>query len=807
MEYIAIKNLTFTYPSRSTHALDNVNLSIKKGEFVTLCGKSGCGKSTLLRQLKPILSPYGQKSGAIFFDGADISALSQIEQTEKIGYVLQNPDNQIVCDKVWHELAFGLESLSVSQKEIRARVSEMAAFFGISELFHKNVNELSGGQKQLLNLASVMVMQPKLLILDEPTSMLDPIAAHDFLETVSRLNKELGVTVILSEHRLEEALPLSDRAVVMDKGKIIAEGSVREVGEMLKQANSDMLLALPTPMKVFYSVKSEDTCPISVRDGRCWLEKQTIKNITFEDEKTDSGKVILEAKDLWFRYSKELPDILKGISLKVYEKEMYAIVGGNGAGKTTFLSTLMGIRSAYRGKVTTVKGKRIAALPQNPQSLFVKKTVLSDLWEMLEGDMSEKSVKQEKIDSVIDFCELHELLDSHPYDLSGGEQQRAALAKVLLTQPDILLLDEPTKGLDAHFKSKFAELLTSLKNSGVTIIFVSHDIEFCAKHADRVGMFFDGTIVSEGSPREFFGGKSFYTTAANRMSRDVIDGAVLDEDIIESLGGTPYYRDTSFPKSFDFPKSTEYEQTKPEKYDIQIPKDERKLSKRTLVAVFMILFLIPFTLFVGATYLDDRKYYFISLLIILETMLPFILVFEGRKPKARELVIIAVLCAIAVAGRVAFAFVPQFKPVTALVIISGLCFGGETGFLVGAVTGFVSNMYFSQGPWTPFQMFSWGIIGFLAGILFRKGLLTRNKIELCIFGFLATLIIYGGIMNPASVIMSQTNVNAKMIFSSYIAGFPMDMIHAVSTVVFLWFALDPMCEKLERIKIKYGLIE
>ncbi len=807
MEYIEIKNLTFTYPSRTGFALDNVNLSIGKGEFVTLCGKSGCGKSTLLRQLKPILSPHGEKSGEIFFDGADISTLSQRQQTEKIGYVLQNPDNQIVCDKVWHELAFGLESLSYSQKEIRTRVSEMAAFFGIGELFHKNVHELSGGQKQLLNLASVMVMQPKLLILDEPTSMLDPIAAHDFLETISKINKELGVTVILSEHRLEEALPLSDRAVVMDKGKIIADGSVIEVGEMLKQKSSDMLLALPTPMKVFYSVKSEDVCPISVRDGRMWLEKQEVKNVAHNVKEAKTEKVILQAKDLWFRYSKELPDILKGLSLKVYEKELYAIVGGNGAGKTTFLSALMGIRSAYRGKSTTEKGKRIASLPQNPQSLFVKKTVLSDLWEMLEGDKSENAVKQEKIDSVVEFCELHELLDSHPYDLSGGEQQRAALAKVLLTQPDILLLDEPTKGLDAHFKHKFAGLLTTLKKSGVTIIMVSHDIEFCAKYADRVGMFFDGAIVSEGTPREFFGGKSFYTTAANRMSRDLIKGAVLDEDIIECLCGMPRYHDTSSPKSIDFPKSKEQtKEIKPERFELQIPKDKRKLSKRTLCAVFIILFLIPLTLFIGTTYLDDRKYYFISLLIILETMIPFVLVFEGRKPKARELVIIAVLCAIVVAGRVAFAFVPQFKPVTALVIISGLCLGGETGFLVGAVTGFVSNMYFSQGPWTPFQMFSWGIIGFLAGILFRKGILTRNKIELCIFGFFATLFIYGGIMNPANVIMSQTNINAKMLASSYIAGFPMDMVHAVSTVVFLWLALEPMCEKLERIKIKYGLL-
>ncbi len=808
MEHIEIKNLTFTYPSCTSPSLDNVNLSIKKGEFVTLCGKSGCGKSTLLRQLKPILSPHGHKSGEIFFDGADISTLSQREQTEKIGFVMQNPDNGIVCDKVWHELAFGLESLSLSQKEIRARVSEMAAFFGITELFHKNVNELSGGQKQLLNLASVMVMQPKLLILDEPTSMLDPISSHDFIETISKINKELGVTVILSEHRLEEAFPLSDRAIVMDKGKIIADGSVIQVGEMLKQKGSDMLPALPTPMKVFYSVKSEEACPVSVRDGRRWLEKQNIKELTFSEKQAETGKVILQAKDLWLRYSKELPDILKGLSIKVREKELYAIVGGNGAGKTTFLNAVMGIERAYRGSVTIQKGKKTACLPQNPQSLFVKNTVICDLWEMLEEDKSEMPVKQERINSVIDFCELNELIEAHPYDLSGGEQQRAALAKVLLCEPDILFLDEPTKGLDAHFKLKLAELLSSLKKSGVTIIMVSHDIEFCAKYADRVGMFFDGTIVSEGVPREFFCKKSFYTTSASRMSRDIIDGAVLDEDIIESIGGLSYYENTSPDIRPDFQKSQKQGQAQKIKTpELQIPKDANsRLSKRTLFAVFIILFAIPLTVFSGTAYFGDRKYYYTSLLIIFETLLPFVLIFEGKKPKVRELVIIAVMCGIAVAGRVAFAFVPQFKPVTALVIISGICLGGEAGFLAGAVTGFVSNMYFSQGPWTPFQMFSWGIIGFLAGILFSKGILTGNKYKLCIFGFFATLIIYGGIMNPANVIMSQTNVNAKMIYASYIAGFPMDMVHAVSTAVFLWFASEPMCEKLERIKTKYGLI-
>lgn len=232
-----------------------------------------------------------------------------------------------------------------------------------------------------------------------------------------------------------------------------------------------------------------------------------------------------------------------------------------------------------------------------------------------------------------------------------------------------------------------------------------------------------------------------------------------------------------------------------------------KLAKRTLAATFLILIVIPITIFVGIFYLQDRKYYFISLLIILEIMIPFCMAFESRGPQARELVIISVLCAVAVAGRTVFFMIPQFKPVVALVIIAGVCFGGETGFLVGAVTGFVSNFFFGQGPWTPWQMFAFGIIGFMAGITFKKGFLRKTKASLCIFGGISTIVLYGGIMNPATVVLWQDKPTAEMIVSAYVMGFPFDLLHAVSTVFFLWFISEPMIEKLERIKLKYGLIE
>ena len=867
VEKIKIKNLIFSYPNSKKTALNNINLTVNQGEFVTVCGKSGCGKSTLLRHLKPILTPHGKTSGEIYFDGKSIYDLSDREQAENIGFVMQNPDNQIVTDKVWHELVFGLESLGINSAEIRSKAAEMASFFGIQNWFYENVANLSGGQKQILNLASVMVMNPTLLLLDEPSSQLDPISAHDFFTMLERINTELGVTIILSEHNLSEVFPLSDKVVVMENGKITAENTPYKIGEELKQ--NSMFAALPTPTKIYYSLgNNSGNCPITIRDGHKWLEKQQInEHFEFKSEKNRiNTEPILELKDVWFRYEKNSDDILKGLSFKVHENEFYAIVGGNGVGKSTALSVISKINKPYRGKVFINDDTKVAVMPQNPQSLFLKKSVLEELYDAV-FDV-EKEKRKNEIEYVIKLCELDNLLENHPYDLSGGEQQRVALAKMLLRKPDLLVLDEPTKGLDACFKRKLATILKSLQKNGMTVLMVTHDIEFCAEYADICAMFFDGKIVSEAPPRKFFAENNFYTTSAKRMADGIIENAVLDKEIIRALGGEAEdLTETNDELNYILPKKTVIKQGKKEykklnvhnvvlgivfvilfvmtqclfcgRYDnwknyvaqtisilfiaaamfnliprkklgkelIQNEKSKRKILKRTKIATLLILFLIPLTIFIGIYYLGDKKYYFISLLIILETMIPFGFAFENRKPKARELVIISALCAIGVAGRTAFFMLPQFKPVAAIVIISGVAFGGETGFLVGAITAFVSNFFFGQGPWTPWQMFSFGIIGFLAGIMFQKGILRKTKTDMCVFGFVATFVIYGGIMNPASVIMWQSNININMVLSSYVMGMPFDFIHAVSTVFFLFFAAEPMLEKLERIKIKYGLIE
>ena len=895
MQTFTITDLRFTYPTESVPALQNVSLSIEAGSFTVLCGRSGCGKSTLLRQLKPILQPHGTQTGTILFEGKSLSSLSQREQSARIGFVLQNLDAQLVTDKVWHELAFGLESLGLSTPVIRRRVAEIASFFGIQNWFYKPVCELSGGQKQLVNLASVMALEPSVLLLDEPTSQLDPIAATDFLSTLGRINRELGTTIILSEHRLEDALALSTNVVFLERGRILDSGTASEVGSRLKAAGSDMFSAMPVPMRIYAGVPNDLPCPVTVAQGRQWLEAFSETHPlcpvppAAPSEKRE-GPAAVELDEAFFRYDKQSPDVVKALTLRAYPGELLAILGGNGTGKSTTMGLISGIHRAYRGKVSVlgtapqeVSGK-IALLPQDPQTLFVKNTVIEDLLSVLDDAPRDrrKALALEKAR----LCELTELLERHPYDLSGGEQQRAALCKVLLREPEVLLLDEPTKGLDAEFKRVFARIIRRLCARGVCVIMVSHDAEFCASYASRCAMFFDGAIVAEGTPREFFSSGSFYTTSASRMARGLLPGAITPEDVIAACGG-------EIPPEPDLPadggdaaeiqaQEEAREQAKTYLLPSQIAPlplwrkllgalgglgaliclwrilsisdlselltqggltslagdtfrlylamlacllvlavsfsraapqpvhsslGGRPLSGRTTLASVLSLLLVPLTIFIGIVYFGKKSYGVVSILVLLECMAPGALIFEGRKPKARELVLIAALCALAVAGRAALFMLPGFKPVAALVILSGVAFGGETGFLVGAMSMLTSNVLFGQGPWTPFQMFAMGLIGFLAGVSFQKGLLRAGRAPLAIFGAVSVVLVYGGIMNPASAILYQPNLSLSVLKAYYLTGFPFDLVHAAATALFLWFGAEPMLEKLERVKRKYGLTE
>lgn len=545
MALFEIRNLTFTYPGQEKPALTDLSFSLEQGEFLVVCGKSGCGKSTLLRHFKTAMSPYGERKGQILLEGRELDTVSVREQGARIGYVLQSPDNQLVTDKVWHELAFGLENLGYETGTIRLRVAEMASFFGIQTWFEKNVEELSGGQKQLLNLAAVMAMQPDLLVLDEPTSQLDPLAAGDFLATLRKINAELGTTILIIEHRLEEVLAYADRVMVMENGRILALDEPAKLPAWIR--DNDMFRAMPVPMRIFEALSGEGFSPVTVREGREWLEgwmkNREAAGSSGEETRQDGGyreavsEVVIEARDVWFRYEKKLPDVVRDLNLTVRKGELYCLLGGNGTGKSTTLSLLGRIRKPYRGKLY-LKGKELGKyreselygavlgiLPQNPQCLFVKDTVEKDLREM--------SKDEERLRDVIAKTEIGHLLNSHPYDLSGGEQQRAALAKVLLLNPEIILLDEPTKGLDGFYKQKLAEILKGLTKEGRTILMVSHDIEFCAEYGDTCALFFHGGVVSSAPARQFFAGNSFYTTAANRMARKWYPDAVTAKDVIE----------------------------------------------------------------------------------------------------------------------------------------------------------------------------------------------------------------------------------------------------------------------------------
>lgn len=546
MEILHLENISFTYPNSINRAVDNFSLSVKSGEFVVVCGKSGCGKTTLLRLIKKEIAPHGDLSGGIFYKGIPLNELDPKISAREIGFVQQNPDSQLVTDKVWHELAFGLENLNVPSEEMRLRVGEISDYFGIHNWFYRDVNTLSGGQKQLVNLAAAMVMQPEILLLDEPTSQLDPIAAADFISILEKLNKELGITLILAEHRLEELFPIADRIVLMDSGRQVINCDPRSFGEKLKNLNSsEFFKMLPSSVRIFNGVNVKARCPLTVKEGREFLQlyfKKDIKDY-IPPQRQEPDQTALQLKNVWFRYERDSQDVLKNLNLTLKYGELLCVLGTIGSGKTTMLNVAAGVANPYKGHVL-FEGKRIgkknsgvleakiAYLPQNAQLMFVKDSIIEDYYDMLSNlGISEKA--QERIAATSEKLGVNDLLDKHPYDLSIGQLQKCALAKLLMLEPKILLLDEPTMGLDAGFKQVLADILKNKKAEGTAILMVTHDVEFAAEHADRCALFFDGGIISVGAPEEFFLNNYFYTTAANRISRHMYNKAITCSAVIE----------------------------------------------------------------------------------------------------------------------------------------------------------------------------------------------------------------------------------------------------------------------------------
>lgn len=874
MEIITINGLDFQYANGAETALRGVSLRVAAGEFVVVCGRSGSGKTTLLRHLKPQLAPRGERHGEIFFNGEPLYSIGEREAAAKIGFVAQSPEGQIVTDKVWHELAFGLESLGVPTDEIRRRVAETASFFGFHKLFREDTASLSGGQKQLLNLAAVMVTQPELLLLDEPTSRLDPIAAADFFAMLGKINAELGTTIILTEHRLEDALPLASRVVVMERGAVACEGEAADAARHLRASGSAMFGAMPAAARLWGELGAAGECPVSVNEGRAFLrdyleERDFAQPSSTPEKSLDNaalGSAAVELRGAWFRYERGAEDVLRGCDFRARFGEIVCVVGGNGAGKSTLLRLLAGAKKPQRG--TVKRNGRACLLPQEPRLLFSKKTLAEEL-------LSENSEK------IAEKCGISELLDRHPYDLSGGETARAALAKLLISEPEILLLDEPTSGLDAEAKSSLAELLRGLANGGACIVIVSHDIEFCAELGTRAALFFDGAIVSEGAPRELFSGNAFYTTAAHRISRGFVDNAVTVEDVVEGILCTspnaPLAEDPPAPPpeeklcevtetSEETAADTYYNSENAQKQSVPIwrrlcagaivclciiawaiwgrkldfsgllgaegvtaagwrvfaafgagilalggaallvrggkplgkthkkTRSRKDVLKSALVPIVLIA-ITAATVWLGVTVFPS--YYLTATAIIIECLAAFFVNSE-RHSSARRLAVIAALCALGVAGRAAFFWLPQVKPVLAIAILAGAGLGGEAGFTVGAVTMLVSNIMFGQGTWTPWQMFAAGACGLLGGVFFHRRS-AQKRAALAAFGAAAAIIVYGGIVNPsAALIWSGKMLSLPIIATYWLTGLPFDAAHALATYAFIFALSEPILGAINR---------
>lgn len=540
MELFNVNHVSFSFPDTEP-VLTDVSLSFDEGDFVVIGGASGSGKTTLLKLLKRELTPTGTLQGDILYKGKPINDWEPRQMIEEVGYVFQDPDNQIVMDEVMQEIVFGLENLGYSTFEMRKRVAEMVHFFGVEDLLNAKPSELSGGQKQILNLLSVLLMKPRVLLLDEPTSQLDPVAAKELVLMLERLNKETGMTIVLVEHRLEELYAMADRVIFMEQGKLRYDGESRQVIEQLYADQATELFPyLPAFARLYMEFEERpvrQAIPLTVKECKQWIGRQEREVVAVDAKATSSQEpLLLELTDIYFQYKKKEPFVLKGLNLSIPKGQFFSLVGGNGSGKTTALRASLGSIKPQRGKVR-LNGKdmkkskdsdwlgKIAYLPQNPRTYFVQQTIEEEMKNLVERFGLKDG--ESRIDQLLTSFGISHLRTRHPYDCSGGEVQKAALACILLAEPEMLFIDEPTKGMDPISKRHLGELLSGLQRNGLTIFMVTHDISFAAHYAERCAMMFDGEIAADGTPDELFKGNYFYTTAINRATRETRQPEVL----------------------------------------------------------------------------------------------------------------------------------------------------------------------------------------------------------------------------------------------------------------------------------------
>lgn len=499
MEPYRFENVTYTYPGENHPVLRDISFTVNPGEFVVVCGDSGSGKTTLLQRLK--------------------------EQNPEFGYVMQNPMTQLVTDKVYHELAFGMENRGEEPEHMWHTIAETATYFGMEDWLDRETFRLSGGEAQLVNLAAALVTNPPVLLLDEPTSQLDPMAATAFLEVVKRVNEQAGITVILVEQRLEEVLAACDRMLVLHEGRVAAYGSVKDVFTRIcrSELSGEYLSYMPSYVRLYAALGGSDDeggtgCPTSIRECRTWFyEKDRVLSVRGRGgAREEEVACSLECKGVFFRYERTGADILHDVCYRAEPGRVYGIVGGNGSGKSTFLSVLTGAKRHYHGRVR-VDGE-IAFLPQEPRYLFIEDRI---------GEIVTQA-------EAIERFGLGELSDRHPYDISGGQMQRLAMAYLYEQAAQVYLFDEPTKGLDPNWKRVFGGWLEELAAEGKTVVVVTHDVEFAANYCERMSMCFRAALTEPMETARFFRGHHFYTTAVHKIVRDCYPDVVSERSLYEN---------------------------------------------------------------------------------------------------------------------------------------------------------------------------------------------------------------------------------------------------------------------------------
>ena len=759
---VRIRGFSFSYAGgEDAPVIDDVSLDVAPGSFCVITGPTGCGKTTLLRCLKPELAPAGIRYGGIEVLGCELAAgggqagaMDPRRSATDIGFVMQDPAAQIVCDTVWHELAFGLENIGMPQAEMRRRIAEVAHFFGIEPIMHAATDTLSGGQQQLVNLAAVLALRPRLIVLDEPTAQLDPNARRQFLFLLERVRRELAITVIMSTHLPEET-----------------------------EAYATQTLELGNPVPAATRAELET---LLAGHWDAWEERAV---------RTDAPA--LTARDLHLRYDRFGAEVLRGADIAIARASVHAIVGGNGCGKSTLLKALAGILRPQRGRVENASAGQQAYLPQDPKALLVCDTVADELAEW----QDRCGYGAADVQRIACKLGLDGLEDRHPFDLSGGQQQKLAMAKLLLTDPDLLFLDEPTKGLDPAGTAEVIRILRGLAREGRSVVLVTHDLDVAFTVADEVSLLFDGEVACTEPARVFFERSLLYRP----HDRARLYGELLAQDDGEKASDAPDC-DDSRPL---YAAETPADDPAPERCDAACPKSR---SHHSSFVEALALLIVPIVLVAfGLTGFSQTA--LLSFAVVIAAIAVFFSSYERGGARLREIMPTVVLAALAAAGRILFAAVPSVKPVSAIAIIAGVALGRRAGFMVGALAALVSNFFFGQGPWTPWQMYAWGLVGYSAGVLARTGLFggegsqLRDRlggVALLAYGFLSS-VAYGWILNAWSILgFLHTGLGFNLL-AVYAASLPFDIAHGAATVVFLAALYVPWRRKLARIIRRYGI--